>query len=42
MNHVMIYTQSKSYDSMLALIVGPSGVRALPVAAGTNESDHYF
>ena len=22
--------------------IGPSGVRALPVAAGTNEGDHYF
>ena len=23
-------------------IVGPSGVRALPLAAGINEGDHYF
>ena len=22
--------------------IGPSGVRALPVAAGTNEGGHYF
>ena len=24
------------------LLIGPSGVRALPVAAGTNEGGHYF
>ena len=23
-------------------IIGPSGVRALPVAAGTNKGGHYF
>ena len=23
-------------------IIGPSGVRALPLAAGTNEGGHYF
>ena len=23
-------------------LIGPSGVRALPVAAGTNEGGHYF
>ena len=26
----------------LGIIIGPSGVRALPVAAGTNEGGHYF
>ena len=25
-----------------SLVIGPSGVRALPVAAGTNEGGHYF
>ena len=23
-------------------LIGPSGVRALPLAAGTNEGGHYF
>ena len=23
-------------------LIGPSGVRALPMAAGTNEGGHYF
>ena len=26
----------------LGIIIGPSGVRALPLAAGTNEGGHYF
>ena len=34
---------STQYGDCLALIsFGPSGVRALPVAAGTNEVGHYF
>ena len=26
----------------LFLVIGPSGVRALPLAAGINEGGHYF
>ena len=32
----------KELHKVLQLVVGPSGVRALPLAAGTNEGGHYF
>ena len=28
--------------SSFSISIGPSGVRALPLAAGTNEGGHYF
>ena len=29
-------------ESKFGLRIGPSGVRALPLAAGINEAGHYF
>ena len=29
-------------QSVESLIIGPSGVRAMPLAAGRNEGGHYF
>ena len=26
----------------VGVVIGPSGVRALPLAAGTNDGGHYF
>jgi hypothetical protein len=31
-----------SLSKMTKYIIGPSGVRALPLAAGINEGGHYF
>ena len=31
-----------NFDMLLNPIIGPSGVRALPLAAGINEGGHYF
>ena len=33
---------SKQINNTHQIYVGPSGVRALPLAAGINEGGHYF
>ena len=35
-----IFTKMENYS--LGHFIGPSGVRALPLAAGRNEGGHYF
>ena len=35
-------TSGANLGSPLLLVIGPSGVRALPLAAGINEGGHYF
>ena len=40
---VNIFKKSNhSYTSTDVLLIGPSGVRALPLAAGINKGGHYF
>ena len=34
--------QRSNLGRQLFLVIDPSGVRALPLAAGTNEGGHYF
>ena len=35
-------TSGANLGRPLFLVIGPSGVRALPLASGTNEGGHYF
>ena len=40
--YMIIYIKKEKCPSDHILDFGPSGVRALPLAAGINEGGHYF
>ena len=45
-SHVFLMSQCsfriQTGKESLNIVIGPSGVRALPLAAGINEGGHYF